>query len=79
MTDGLAVFDELGSLAEVGVSPCGVDEGADLTLAHDRCRKYRVARTACGGQRFTGQRRLVHLDRISLEQSRVSGDDVAVA
>ena len=32
-----------------------------------------------GGQRLTGQRRLVDLNRVPLEQSRVGGDDVTQA
>jgi hypothetical protein len=50
VTDGLAVLDELGGLAEVRVRARGVDEGADLALADNGCGEHRVARTTRGGQ-----------------------------
>ncbi len=79
VADSLRLLDQLGGLAEVGVGAGGVDQGADLTLSDDRRGEHRLTGLAGGGQRFSGQRGLIHLDRVALQQARIGGHNVAQA
>ena len=79
MADGVRLLHQLRGLAEVGVRAGGVDQGADLALADDRTGEHRLAGLARGGQRLSGQRRLVHLDRVARQQARIGRHDVAQA
>ena len=79
MADGVRVLDQFGGLAEVGVSAGGVDQGADLTLPDDGSGEHGVAGLAGGGQRLPGQRGLVDLDLVAVQQPGVGGDDVTQA
>ena len=79
VADGLRILHQLRRLAEVGVRARAVDEGADLTLADDRSREHRIAGCSRGGQGLPGQRGLVHLDGIALQQACICRHDVAEA
>ena len=79
VADGLGFLDELRGLAEVGVRTRGVDECADLALADDGGGEHRIAGLAAGGQRLPGQCRLIHFDRVAVQQACVCGHDVTQA
>jgi CRP-like cAMP-binding protein len=69
MTYGMRFLHQLGSLAEVGVGSRGVDQRVDFALAENRPGKDCFARLARGGQRFYGQRGLIHFHRIARQQA----------
>ena len=79
MADAACALHELSGLCEVGVLAGAVDKRADLALSEDRAGVDRVAGFARRGERLAGERRLVHLDRVAVEQARVSRHDVAEA
>ncbi len=76
VADGLRFLHQFRRLAEVGVRTRGVHEGADLTLSNDRSGEHCVAGLARGGQRLPGERGLIHLDGISVQQTRICRNDV---
>ena len=79
MADGVRLLHQLRGLAEVGVRAGGVHQRVDFALADNRPRKHSLARFARDGQRFSGQRGLIHLHRIALQQARIRRHDVAQA
>jgi hypothetical protein len=76
VTDGVRVLDQLGGPAEVGVGSGGVDQGTDLAPADHRPGEHRVAGRSGRGQRLPGERGLVDLDLVAVQQPGVRGDDV---
>ena len=77
VADGVCLLHQFRRLAEVRVRTGGIDQCTDLALTNDRSREHRLARLAGGRQRLAGQRGLIHLDRIALEETRVRRHDVA--
>ena len=75
----MRLLHQLGGLAEICVRACSIHQSADFTLADDRTGKHCVTRLTRSGQRFSGQRGLVHFDGITLQQPRVRRHDVAQA
>ena len=71
VADGLCFLHQFRRLAEVGVRTRGIHEGADLTLSNDRSGEHCLAGLARGGQRLPGEGGLIHLDRISVQQTRI--------
>jgi hypothetical protein len=68
---------EVRRLAEEGVHAGGDDDGLELPLLAGGARVDAVAGALGHGQRLAGERRLVDLERVALEQAGVGGDDVA--
>ncbi len=79
VADGPGFLHELSGLPDVRGRARGVDECADLALAADEGGEHRVAGLAGGGQGLPGQRRLVHFDRVAVEEPCIGGHDVAEA
>ena len=79
MAGGLGRLHQFGRLAEIGMGTGGVDQGADLPLADDRTGKHRISGFVGNRQRFAGQRRLIDLDLVALEQPCVGRDDITEA
>ena len=76
MADGFDPLHQLRGLAEVGFVARGVDHGVDFALTDNRTGKHRRAGLGGDGQGFAGQRRLVHFNRIALQQARVCRHNV---
>ena len=79
MADGVRVLHQFGGLAEVGAGAGGIHQGADLTLPDDRPGEHGVTGCAGRGQRLPGQRGLIDLDLVAVEQPGVGGHDVTQA
>ena len=77
MADRVRLRHQPGRLAKIGVGAGGVDEGIGLTLADDRPGKQRLSHLARDRERLAGQRRLIHLYGILIEQSCIGRHDVA--
>jgi len=79
MADGNRRLDQFRRLAEVGFAARRVDQRADFAATNDRTGEDGVAGFARGGQRFPGQRRLVHGYLVAVQQARIGRHDVAQA
>ena len=79
VADGLRSLHQLRRSTEIGVRTRGIDECTDFALTNDRTGKYCLAGFARGGQRFSRQRGLIHLDRVAFQQARIRRHDVAHA
>ncbi len=79
MADGFSPLHQLRGLAEIGVRTGGIDHCTDLTLANDRAGKYCFAGFARRRQQLSGQRGLIDLHRVAVQQARVCRHDVAEA
>jgi hypothetical protein len=77
MTDRVCGLHHLRRLAKVGVRTGGIDDGVDLTLADDGAGVHCPTWLGSDWQRLSGQCRLIHLDRIAIQQPRICGNDVA--
>jgi hypothetical protein len=77
VADVVGAVDEVRRLAEEGAHAGGDDDGLDLPLLDGGAREDLLPRVLVHGERLTGERRLVDLERVPLEQPRVGGDDVA--
>ena len=79
MADGVRVGHQFGGLPEVGVATGGIHQCTDLALPDDRPGEHGVTRCAGGGQRLPGQRGLIDLDLVAVQQPGVGGHDVTQA
>ena len=77
MADGFRALHQLRRFAKIGVGAGGIDHGGDFTLANDRSGKYCFTGFAGGGKRFSRQGRLIHLDRVAVQQARIRWHNVA--
>ncbi len=79
MADRVRLLHQLRRLAEVSFLARGIDHCAGFALADDRTGKHRIAGFAFGGQRLAGQRGLIHLHRVTVQQSCIRRHNVAQA
>jgi len=76
VADRVRALHQFRGLAEVGVGAGGVDQGTDLTAADHRPGEHRIPGRAGRRQRLPGQRGLVDLDLVAVQQPGVGRDDV---
>ena len=79
MADGVRVGHQLGGLPEVSAGAGGIHQRTDLALPDDRPGEHGVTGCAGRGQRLPGQRGLVDLDLVAVQQPGVGGDNVTQA
>uniref|UniRef100_J3L015 Uncharacterized protein n=1 Tax=Oryza brachyantha TaxID=4533 RepID=J3L015_ORYBR len=77
VADLVGAVDEVRRLPKEGVHAGGDDDGVDLALLARRPRVDALAGALGHRQRLAGERRLVHLKRVALEEARVGRHDVA--
>jgi hypothetical protein len=66
----------MSSLAEEGVHSSGNDHGLDLALLTGGPREDFVPRAPGNWEGFSGKRRLVNLERVTLEETSIGRDDI---
>jgi len=77
MTNIIGAVNKVSCLAEEGMNTSGDDNGLDFTLLAGWARENSISRILCDWKGFTGQSRLIDLERISLHETSISWDNIS--
>ena len=77
MADGDSRLDQFRGSAEIGLAAGRIDQSVDLAATDDRTGENRVAGLSGRRQGLPRQRRLIHGDFVTVQKTRVGGNDVA--